>query len=131
MIRSNYYYDLTAEVLVNRIRTYLHVVLDSNSDRQHIEDHRNVLGKLVKSLNFNNSMIVIAKHAMQVEVKNIGVVVYKENFISKPNQILISITQIQKYFSKCRPKRKEGSVFANFFLIYNEDIEKIILNIKY
>ena len=40
--------DLTAEVLVNRTRTYLYLVLELSPDRQCIEGYKNILGKLIK-----------------------------------------------------------------------------------
>ena len=52
--------DLTAEVSVNKIRTYLCLVLELNLDRYYIKDHRNILGKLVKALNSIDPEVVIA-----------------------------------------------------------------------
>ena len=55
----------------------------------------------------------------------------QRNFVSKPNQILTLITQIQKYFPKGRSKKKRSLVFINFLLIHNDDTENIISDIKY
>ena len=51
--------------------------------------------------------------------------------INKVEKVLLSITQIQTFFPKGRPKRVKGIVFTNFLLMYNEEIKDIIQDIKY
>ena len=46
-------------------------------------------------------------------------------------EIPSTIIQLQKYFSRNRPKKKDGLVFTNFKLTYNKEIEDIIINLKY
>ena len=42
-----------------------------------------------------------------------------------------SVIQIQKYFPKGRPKRGGGLVFMNMLIVYDEEIEEIIRDMKY
>ena len=52
--------DLTEDISVSMKRTYLHLVLELSIDRQYGEGYRNTLGKLMKSLNLVNPIVVIA-----------------------------------------------------------------------
>ena len=52
--------DLTAEVSVNRARTYLYLVLELSLDRQQIKGYRSVLEKLMKFPNSIDPIAVIA-----------------------------------------------------------------------
>ena len=45
--------------------------------------------------------------------------------------VLESVIQMQKYFPKGRPKRGGRLVFTNILLVCDEEIEKIIRDVKY
>ena len=40
------------------------------------------------------------------------------------------MTQLQKYFPKGKPKRGGGTVFTNFLLLHDEEIDDMIIDMK-
>ena len=51
--------------------------------------------------------------------------------IAGEDRVPESVTQMQKYFSKGRPKKGRGLVFTNVLITHDEEIEDIISDVKY
>ena len=54
----------------------------------------------------------------------------RKMFKDRMSKIPRSITQLHKYFPKGKPKRGGGTIFTNCLILYNEEIDDIILDLK-
>ena len=55
----------------------------------------------------------------------------KTKCIDKVDKVSVSITQIQKLFPKGRPKIVGGTMFTNFLLLHDKDIDDITQDMRY
>ena len=113
------------------MKTYLCLVLDLPSERLCIKGYRTVLGKFAKVAYTADLIAIIAQHKDNLEMSAAKAHTYMCECVSSVEGISESVTQIQKYFSKGRPKRGGGLVFTNILLVHNEEIKEIIRDIKH
>ena len=55
---------------------------------------------------------------------------YTKSCIDLVEKVLSSITQMQKYFLKGRPKKVGSTVFTNVLIAYNKDIDNTLENLR-
>ena len=63
---------------------------------------------------------------------------YMDGLIHYPQSICIdhltkiprSVTQLQKYFPKGKPKHRGGTVFTNFLILHDEEVDDVIIDMK-
>ena len=70
------------------------------------------------------------QHEVELEKSNDKKHCARLQCIDHLSKIPKSITQLQKYFSRARPKRGSRKVFTNLLLLHEEKIEDIILDMK-
>ena len=94
--------------------TYLYLMVDVPPDRDYIGRYRTVLSKLFSSMKSTNPNAVIIPYESLLDRENYFIHCPRSTCIDNLTKILRSVTQLQKYFPKGKPKRGSGMVFTNF-----------------
>ena len=122
--------DTKDKVFIGSALSYLYVMIDIPSDRDHVEKYRIVLTKLLTTIRQADPTAVIMQYETLPKYSGREKEVSANLCIDHPRKMPRSITQLQKFFPKGRPKRGGGTVFTNILLLHNENIEDIILDMK-
>ena len=122
--------DAKDKVFIGSALSYLYIMIDIPSDRDHVEKYRLVLTKLLTTIRQADPTAVIVQYETLPKYSGREKEVSANLCIDHPRKMPRSITQLQKFFPKGRPKRGGGTVFTNILLLHNENIEDIILDMK-
>ena len=132
---SNPKQDLTkdmskATVFVGSTLTYLYLMIDVPPDRDHVERYRIVVTRLLSAIRQADPTAVLVQYETQPKYSGKEKEVSADLCIDHPRKMPRSITQLQKFFPKGRPKRGGGTVFTNILVLHNELIEDMIMDMK-
>ena len=122
--------DLQDPVCFELLVTYLYLMVNVPLDRDHIERYRIVLNRLFSSIRLANPNATIIQYEAEPKRSNNKNSCSQNLYIDQIGKILRSITQLQKYFPRGKPKRGSGTVFTNLLLLHNEKIEDMVIDIK-
>ena len=110
--------------------TYLYVVVDILIETDSVLAYRKVLGKFIIVMKNIDPDAVVTEYEDQSDRSNSYIYNYKNKCINSVESIPTSITQLQKFFPKGRLKKLGRTVFTNALVVYNEDIEGMIEDLK-
>ena len=132
---SNPTHNLTKDsskdkVFVGSTLTFLYLMVDIPSDKDHVERYRIVLTRLLSAIRQADPTAVLVQYETKPKYSGKQKEVSADLCIDHPRKMPRSITQLQKFFPKGRPKRGGGTVFTNILLLHNENIEDMILDMK-
>jgi hypothetical protein len=110
--------------------TCLYLMVDVPPDRDYIGRYRIVLSRLFSSMKSTNPNVVIIPYESLPD--------HMDGLIHCPWSICIdhltkiprSVTQLQKYFPKGKLKHGDGMVFTNFLILYDEEVDDMIIDMK-
>jgi len=110
--------------------SYLYLMLDIPSDRDCVEKYRMTLTRLLSAIRQADPKAVIVQYKATHRFSDHEKEVDANMCLDHPGKMPRSITQLHKYFPKGRPKRGGGTVFTNFLLLHDEEIDDIIMDMK-
>ena len=136
--KSTYTMDATQEeleenndpVCTGTMATYLYLMVDVPPDRDYIGRYRTVLSKLFSSMKSADPNAVIIPYESSPDCEESFIHCPRSTCIDNLTKIPRSVTQLQKYFPRGKPKRGGGTVFTNFLLLHDEEIEDMIIDMK-
>ena len=108
--------------------SYLYLMLDIPPDRDYVERYRIILARLISSLQQADPTAVIVQCDIDLQCSTKEKVISATSCIDHPRRMPRSITQLQKFFPKGRPKRGGGTVCTNMLVLHNESIDDMIFD---
>ena len=122
--------DLTNKVCTGSSASYLCLVIDIPPDRDHAERYRIVLTRLLSAIKLTDPNAVIMPYEAEPECSNNKNHYLKKSCVDQPGNIPRSITQLQKFFTRGKPKKGGGTVHTSLFLLHDEVIADMIIDMK-
>ena len=128
--KENKVVDTENKVFLGAALSYLYLMIDIPSDKDHIEKHRITLTRLLSAIRQADPKSVIVQHEATPRCSGKEKEVDANMCLDHPGKMQRSITQLHKFFPKGRPKRGGRTVFTNLLLLHDEKIEDIIIDMK-
>ena len=117
-------------VFINLNLTYLYLMIDIPMDRNHVERYRIIVTKLLSEIRQADPEAVLVQYEATPKYEGTEIEIDANLRIDHPNKMPRSITQLQKYFPKSKPKKGGGTVCTNILILHSEDIEDMIMDMK-
>ena len=110
--------------------TYLYLMIDIPMDRNHVERYRIIVTKLLSEIRQADPEAVLVQYEATPRYVGTEIEIDANFCIDHPRKMPRSITQLQKYFPKGKPKKEGGTVYTNILILHKEDIEDMITDMK-
>ena len=122
--------DNNDPVCTETMTTYLYLMVDVPLDRDYIGRYRTVLSRLFSSMKSTDPNIVIIPYKSLPDWEDCFIHCPWSTCIDNLTKIPRSVTQLQKYFPKGKPKHGGGIVFTNFLILHDEEVDNMIIDMK-
>ena len=122
--------NLKNMVFMGSTLTFLYLMIDVLINRNHMERCHIIVTKLLSEIRLADPTAVLVQCETTPKYVGAEKEVDANLCIDHPRKMLRSITQLQKFFPKGKPKRGGGTVYANFLILCNEQIEDMIMDMK-
>jgi hypothetical protein len=117
-------------VFMGSTLTYLYLMIDIPMDRNHVERYRIIVTKLLSEIRQADPEAVLVQYEATPRYVGTEIEIDANFCIDHPRKMPRSITQLQKYFPKGKPKKGGGTVYTNILILHKEDIEDMITDMK-